>query len=347
MSIIVPVYNIQAYVGRCIDSLIGQTYKNIEIIAVDDGSTDGSGDIVDDYKNKDSRIRVIHKTNGGLSSARNAGLDICEGEFVLYVDGDDWLDCDAVQLLVEEINKTEADLVMFPYVREYTNKSLKSLLFDEGSRIFSADEVANYLLPYLIGPGKNQKLYNPLLMDRMNTAWGKLYRTNCIRDFRFLNTQLIGVEDGFYNIQVFINTALSKGKISYTETTCYHYEKGNSTSLVHSYRPKYFEKREMFYRKTKDTLLKSHREDLLDNLRNRIVLELFGETANLVYAPAQARRKSKYLREKLGQDYYKEAFDQFQFNKLNPIWKVYFGMFKYKITMVALAVTKVMLTAKG
>lgn len=94
ISIIVPVYNVESYLEQCIDSILAQSYKNLEIILVDDGSTDRSGDICDRYAEKDSRIHVVHKANGGLSSARNAGLKICHGDYLGFVDSDDYIDPD-------------------------------------------------------------------------------------------------------------------------------------------------------------------------------------------------------------------------------------------------------------
>ena len=91
ISVIVPVYNVESYLPRCVDSICNQTYRNLEIILVDDGATDSSGRICDDYASRDPRVRVIHKANGGLSSARNAGLDVAQGEYISFIDSDDWI----------------------------------------------------------------------------------------------------------------------------------------------------------------------------------------------------------------------------------------------------------------
>lgn len=116
VSIIVPIYNIESYISVCVDSLLKQTYSDIEIILVDDGSTDDSSKLCDEYSQKDSRIRVIHKQNGGLSSARNAGLDVVAGEWILFVDGDDYLDKSAVERLMVIAEKYEnADFIQFLY----------------------------------------------------------------------------------------------------------------------------------------------------------------------------------------------------------------------------------------
>ena len=92
ISVIVPVYKVENYIRRCLDSLVAQTYRHLEILLVDDGSPDSSGAICEEYAEKDSRIKVIHKENGGLSSARNAALDVATGDYIAFVDSDDWID---------------------------------------------------------------------------------------------------------------------------------------------------------------------------------------------------------------------------------------------------------------
>ena len=117
ISVVVPVCNIEAYIGECIESIIAQSYENLEIILVDDGSEDGSGKICDAYAKKDSRIRVIHKENGGLVSARKAGLGIAKGEYISCVDGDDWIDPQMYQKLMSM--NADADVIAFAGIEEY------------------------------------------------------------------------------------------------------------------------------------------------------------------------------------------------------------------------------------
>ena len=108
ISVIIPIYNVEKYLDRCVDSIINQTYKNLEIILVDDGSPDGSPQICDDYAKKDHRVQVIHKKNGGLASARNAGMDVMTGKYLFFLDSDDWLEREALEQLAGDIA---------PYVR--------------------------------------------------------------------------------------------------------------------------------------------------------------------------------------------------------------------------------------
>lgn len=110
ISVIVPVYNVEKYINRCIDSILSQTYKNLEVILVDDGSKDNSGAICEKYKRIDSRIKVIHKENGGLSSARNAGLDCCTGDYIGFIDSDDWIDENMYQILLDNMIEFDTDV---------------------------------------------------------------------------------------------------------------------------------------------------------------------------------------------------------------------------------------------
>lgn len=111
LSVIVPVYNVESYLSRCVDSILVQKVDGMEIILVNDGSRDSSGTICDEYARKDSRIRVLHKENGGLSSARNAGLDICRGEYIAFVDSDDWIEPDAYENMLKTARELDVKLV--------------------------------------------------------------------------------------------------------------------------------------------------------------------------------------------------------------------------------------------
>lgn len=111
ISVIVPVYKVEALLTRCVDSILGQTYERLEVILVDDGSPDGSGKLCDAYAQKDPRVRVIHKENGGLSSARNAGLDVATGEYIAFVDSDDWLVPEAYEWMLEAMRANGVKLV--------------------------------------------------------------------------------------------------------------------------------------------------------------------------------------------------------------------------------------------
>ena len=136
ISVIVPVYKAEAYLHRCVDSLLAQTFTDFEILLIDDGSPDRSGEICDEYARKDSRVRVWHKENGGVSSARNVGLDNARGEYICFVDSDDWVESNYLKILYDDISMTNVDLVVHGF-RRFTSEgkeigceSYSDLLYD-------------------------------------------------------------------------------------------------------------------------------------------------------------------------------------------------------------------------
>ena len=177
MSIIVPVYNVEEYLSRCIDSLINQTYQNLEIILVDDGSPDRCGAICDKYAAKDNRIKVIHKQNGGLADARNAGIGICTGEYVMFVDSDDWIELNACKVISDIIGETNADLVVFARNNVYDNgKIIKSKT--HGSKLVSSSECLKALVYRIVNSGvfssSCNKCYSRDILDGLRFPVGKL-----------------------------------------------------------------------------------------------------------------------------------------------------------------------------
>ena len=126
ISIIVPVYNVESYLERCIESILNQSFKEFELILVNDGSTDSCKDICNEYKTKDKRIKVIHKENGGLSSARNAGLDIARGKYIGFVDSDDFINKDMYKTLFNTIQDNNSDMIICDYykVNEENNDTI-------------------------------------------------------------------------------------------------------------------------------------------------------------------------------------------------------------------------------
>ena len=117
ISVIIPIYNVEKYLSRCLESVINQTYKNLEIILVNDGSTDNSSKIIQQYY--DPRIKIINKINGGLSSARNAGLKICTGDYITFVDSDDWIELDMIEFMTKQVCNTNCDLVVIKEIIKY------------------------------------------------------------------------------------------------------------------------------------------------------------------------------------------------------------------------------------
>lgn len=171
ISVIVPVYNVEKYLGKCVDSILAQTYENLEIILVEDGTGDGCGAICDAYAAQDPRVRVIHKENGGLSSARNAGMDIARGEYFGFVDSDDWIEPETYETLLNLAEKYDADLVSGSRydVAEPTGERTLGL-HHEKEECISAMEM----------------LGRVFVWDGCDSAaWDKLYRRHLFADIRY------------------------------------------------------------------------------------------------------------------------------------------------------------------
>lgn len=167
LSVIVPVYNVEHYLRRCIDSIINQTYKNLEIILVDDGSQDHCGHICDEYAKRDSRIKVIHQKNGGLSAARNTGMDIATGDYIAFVDSDDYISLNMYQNMIHILEDKDLDIVCCGNYRVIGN----TVYGNEGSGVLKIFD-------------RNEIVYKSLL-DYKVAAWNKVYKYDVTKDVRF------------------------------------------------------------------------------------------------------------------------------------------------------------------
>ncbi len=171
VSVIVAVYNIEEYLPRCVDSILAQTYRNLEIILVDDGSKDQSGSICDSYAEKDRRIKVIHKKNGGLSDARNAGMDAASGEYIGFVDGDDWIEPDMYRAMYFACEKEKAQAAVCRY-----KQITKSGIID-GSAGNSVSLSRDEALEIYVCGDERYLIYN--------SVWSKLFARDLVEGMRF------------------------------------------------------------------------------------------------------------------------------------------------------------------
>ncbi len=181
ISVIVPVYKVEAYLPSCIESLLAQTYENLEIILVDDGSPDSCGEICDAYAKKDARIKVIHKENGGVSSARNAGLEIASGEYVGFIDSDDRAKPEMYEILCSVIENSGADIVTSKYTVVREGEAPSDSAPEELSEVLSFD--------------RRQATENLLALRHFTPdVWNKLFRAEILKDLRF-DTEIALAED--------------------------------------------------------------------------------------------------------------------------------------------------------
>lgn len=216
ISIIVPVYNVQDYLERCINSIWEQTYKNLEIILVDDGSTDNSGQMCDAYAKKDARIKVVHKENGGLSDARNAGLRVATGQYIGYVDSDDWIEPQMYEKMYKACKDYNADLAVCRYHCEYEGSEKESGTDQES--VFDREMLLNI---YICG-------HNDYVI--YNSVWSKLFSAGLVKDMIFPKGR--NSEDIMYTTRAFCRAK----KAVYIDSFFYHYVVDRAGSIMNEKR---------------------------------------------------------------------------------------------------------------
>lgn len=242
ISVIVPVYKVESYLKRCLDSLAAQSMTDIEFILVDDGSPDNCGVICDEYAERDNRFHVIHQKNAGLSGARNTGIEVARGEYLMFVDSDDWVDSDYCRLPYESAVKYSADLVIFLYQESWNGE-----LTDVESSF---------------SPGKktNEESMEIIFSKVGNYAWNKLYHRKLFSDLRFPVGRLFEDVATTYKI---VNTA---DTVFFLDVPLYYYFRndGSITKTVHEkYILDYYEIRKM----VSDDLISWGYQDIARKLR--------------------------------------------------------------------------------
>lgn len=296
VSIIVPIYKVpEVFLRKCIKSLRGQTLKNIEILLVDDGSPDDCGKICDEYADRDERIKVIHKKNGGLSAARNTGCENAQGKWIMFVDGDDWIEPDMCELMYSAGEKEKVDLVLSGLMKDYgkTSTEYKIKLID--GKVYKAEEC--------------KWLQQQLLVYNANVAfaYAKLIRRQVLIDNQIYHDEILkqGAEALEFNLRLFekINRA------TFVKKSLYHYiYNDNSISashdeLNHEFVIKCFEKIKRFIdsSKNKDMLIPWFDNRLLYVIVTTAISGYFNPT-NLEPYKDKKRKYKAYLQKKIVQD---------------------------------------------
>ena len=334
VSVVVPVYNVEDYIERCLDSIINQNFKHIEIIAINDGSTDSSLSILKHYSCKDKRIRIIDSSNKGVSNARNLGVREARGDFIVFVDSDDWIDKDMIKKMYTYLKKEKADLVMCTYVREFKNRSKEKIFDLPNVCIYGENDIKDKLLRKLVGPIGNE-LSNPEYLDALGTVWGKMYRSEILKnnDFRFVDLKYIGSgEDTLFNIYAFNKFK----RVVIINEPMYHYWKDNPNSITTGSISNFLEKRKNYFTIIRSFINENKLGDEFHKaLDNRICTSVLGmgllECSRANDIPG--KKKIKNIKRILKEDYIQEAYSNLELKHFAIHWKVFYMFNKYKMSV--------------
>ncbi|MFR9165784.1 MAG: glycosyltransferase [Dysgonomonas sp.] len=242
ISVVVPIYNMEKYLERCVNSLLTQTYPNIEIILVNDGSTDKTAEICDEFAKTDNRIKVIHKENGGVSTARNTGIDNSTGEYISFVDPDDWLEPNAYEILTDTLNKPENQEVDIIRFNAFRGEKIMNKPPFEG--IYKGDELRKEIGLASIGPEKLGGLFI------MGIVWMDLYKRKFLIDNNIRFVVIRRYEDRLFIVKAFLKAKT----ILFLNKALYHYEY-IEVSMTNKYDPERW-KRELDYMETLKAMCK-------------------------------------------------------------------------------------------
>lgn len=333
VSIIVPVYNVENYIERCLNSLVNQTFKDIEIITINDGSTDKSLELLNKYAKEDIRISVIDLGDEGVSYCRNLGIEKANGKYIMFVDSDDWIDSSMVEVMYKKAEENKLDLVMCSYIREFKDHSKEKIFNLPQEIIYKDNEVKNELLRKLVGPIK-EELSNPEMLDALGTVWGKLYRADILKEnkIKFVDLKEIGsAEDTLFNIFTFNYLK----KLMFLNKSMYHYWRDNPKSVTSQYNPKLKEQRKVFFKYISDFIKENNFEQVFEEaLNNRICTSVLG--LGLIECSKNNKisriNKIKNIKIIINEEYIRNAYKNLELKYFSIHWRIFYFFIKNKMS---------------
>ena len=310
VSIIVPVYNVEKYLNECIKSIINQTYTNLEIILVDDGSKDNSGQLCEKWKSTDQRIQVIHKKNAGLGFARNSGLDIATGDYVMYIDSDDYISKNMVQKLLDTAEITGSDTGFCGLVRVLADGRMIPMPAYYENKSFKGNEIIDDVLLEMVGSKPECSNDANLFMS----VWHAIYSRKIIEKYsiRFPSERIVMCEDIMYHIDYLRRASC----VTYIKDPLYYY-RVNPKSLSQVYDESRFKRQKELSIEIKSSLSKFVNAEKIDLHENRRFL---GGVRSQILAIAGSKENDKVKKCKaiVKDDYVRTVLKDYPYNK-NPL----------------------------
>ncbi len=298
VTVVLPVYNVEEYLDRAMESIVNQTYKNLEIIMVDDASPDNCPEMCDEWAKRDNRIRVIHKENEGLGMARNSGIEAANGDYICFFDSDDFVETDLIEKCVEVLKDTSAQIVVFGYDRiDQNGKTVGSSAPELPKPVMSGSEIRNFVIPCLAGP----MIKDGVKYHMSSSAWAAMYSMHTIREnqFRFVSERGIISEDTYSNLIYYQYVDC----IAIIPSVFYHYCDNNAQSLTKTFNPERFELNKHFYTETIRLCDKlGYNEQAKINLSNQMLSNMIATIKQVVASSLIPSEKRALVRKVLYDD---------------------------------------------
>ncbi len=341
ITVTVPIYKVEDKLRRCVDSILNQTYRNLEIILVDDGSPDGCPAICDEYALQDERVRVIHKQNAGLGFARNTGIENATGKYICFFDSDDYIESTTLEeccVLAEEVN---ADLVCFGNTRETEDgRLIEERIPTPPKFVFCGEEVKEQLLPMMLthnaATGENWNM--------LPSACCGLFSMECIREYgwRFVSEREIISEDIYSMVEFYSYT----NTIAFVPKAFYHYL-ANPTSLSRSYRADRYERMKVFYEKMNEL---SRKIELEQQLKERIQTVFLGITMGalkqIVAAGGTHKQRHKAFKTVVEDRYMKTVLKEYNYSGEGLLKRIFFWSMKKRCAVLSYYIIKIKLATE-
>lgn len=320
ISVIVPVYNVEKYLEQCVDSILQQTITDLEVILVDDGSTDKSALICDEYQVRDTRIKVLHKQNGGLMSAWKAGVQMSKGDYIGFVDSDDWIDSDMYMTLYQTAVKSSADIVLCGWIREGKNKREKEPMYIESGK-YDRDSLEKNIFPKMLSFGKMLERY--ISPNRVT----KLFKRELLeKNFKYFDEKISIGEDLITSFSCILD---AKSIYMLAEYFPYHYRL-NESSIMEKADFQFYRKSLLMIQQFRRIVKEKNRTGFDVQLNNDLLSLAYWGTERLVKSDATKKEKIKYIQSMLNDHDFRVALQNQTLSKHNKKCAVYIVLSQLK-----------------
>lgn len=321
VSVIIPVYNTEKYIDRCLESVLNQTYSNIEIILIDDGSKDNSGKLCDSYASIDNRIKVIHKKNQGLGMARNTGIDNCTGKYLMFIDSDDYIELDMIEKLYKSIKKENSDICYCDFNRVQDGKVISEGHLEHLAGLYKGEKINEIIIPNIIGGAPSDKNDDII-------GWSVckcLFDTKIARKVKFHSEREMISEDIIFQLDYLHNV----NRVSVIPNALYNYCI-NGNSLSRTYREDRFEKIKKLYNEQIKRLeslsclsLAKIRADrmLISNIRMELMIDVVA---------LEKEKSIDIIRGIIDDELVKKVISEYPINKLPLKQRIFAFLIKHK-----------------